>query len=90
MSDSWQLLSLRTGQAVPGPRNHPTAIAKQPVSQAQYLEQTGFCNDQQGDTQHHGGLEKSVHHYAAEHYAQWAQELAELAVQNLQPGGLGY
>lgn len=89
MNPSWSLLSLRIGVAVPGPRGELTAIDKQPVSRAQYLEENRFRKDQQGDTVHHGGPEKAVHHYAADHYSKWAEELADLPVQNLQEGGFG-
>jgi len=89
MSPSWALLSLRIGTAVPGPRGQLTAIDKQPVTRAQYLEQTKFRKDQQGDTVHHGGAEKAVHHYAADHYPKWAEELAESSVHNLEEGGFG-
>jgi len=89
MNPHWSLLSLRVGSAVAGPRNQLTAIDKQPVSRAQYLEEHRFRQDQQGDTVHHGGPEKAVHHYAAEHYPKWAEDLAGLPVQNLQEGGFG-
>lgn len=86
---SWPLLSLRIGTAVPGPRGQLTAIDKHEVSRAQYLEENRFRKDQQGDTQHHGGPEKAVHHYATEHYQTWIEELSDLPVQNLQEGGFG-
>lgn len=89
MNPKWSLLSLRVGQAVPGPRNQLTAIEKQPVSRTLYLEETRFHKDQQGDTKHHGGPEKAVHHYAADHYPKWELELADLPVQNLREGGFG-
>lgn len=89
MSPSWALLSLRIGTAVPGPRGELTAIDKQPVTRAQYLEEGRFRKDQQGDTAHHGGPEKAVHHYAADHYPTWAEELADFSVQNLHEGGFG-
>lgn len=89
MNPNWTLQSLRVGPAVVGPRNQPTAIEKLPVSRTLYLEETGFHNDQQGDTTHHGGVEKAVHHYAADHYPHWELELADLPVQNLHEGGFG-
>lgn len=89
MKPHWLLLSLRIGVAVPGPRGQPTAIDKQPVTSAQYLEENRFRKDQQGDTVHHGGPEKAVHHYAADHYPKWVEDLAGLPVQNLREGGFG-
>lgn len=89
MNPHWFLLSLRVGVAVAGPRNQLTAIDKQPVSSAQYLDEHRFRKDQQGDPVHHGGPEKAVHHYAAEHYAKWQHELIDLPVRSLQEGGFG-
>jgi len=87
----WALLSLRTGSPRPfGPRGQPSAIHKLPVSEAVYLDRTGFASDQQGDPRHHGGPEKAVHHYPAEHYAVWQHDLAGLRrVRNLRIGGFG-
>lgn len=89
MDLDWPLLSLRVGSAVLGSRNQLTAIDKQAVSGTQYLEENRFRKDQQGDTVHHGGPEKAVHHYATDHYAAWQLELADLPVRNLEEGGFG-
>lgn len=35
---------------------------------------TGLEGDQQGDTRHHGGPEKAVHHYPREHYGAWRED----------------
>jgi len=86
---NWSLLSLRVGQVQSGPRGKPTAIDKQPVAEPQYLGLTGFQLDQQGDTVHHGGPEKAVHHYAADHFDWWRAELAAQPARNLQPGAFG-
>ncbi len=48
----------------------------------------GFENDQQADTRVHGGLEKAVHHYAADHYEAWRREKPALRAR-LRPGGFG-
>lgn len=89
MNPQWSLLSLRIGAAVPGPRDQLTAIDKHPVSSTQYLEMNRFRKDQHGDPAHHGGAEKAVHHYAADHYPLWQRELADQPVQNLDEGGFG-
>lgn len=88
---TWPLLSLRTGKPkVFGPRGEPSAIDKQALSEPVFLGYAGFSSDQQGDPRHHGGPEKAVHHYAAEHYALWAFELSDSpGVQNLVIGGFG-
>lgn len=89
MSSCWRLLSLRVGRARSGPRDQPTAIEKAAVQQAQFLDHNGFEKDEQGDPVHHGGVEKAVHHYAAEHYPVWQEELASLPVCNMRIGGFG-
>lgn len=81
---------LLIGQTRPfGPNGEPSAIDKRPVDRPLWLGQTGFASDQQGDPRHHGGLEKAVHHYPAEHYAAWRRELPKKAHAALQPGGFG-
>ncbi len=88
---NWPLLSLRAGVATSfGPSGQPSAIDKQPIDAPVFLDLNGFAADEQGDTLHHGGPEKAVHHYASEHYAAWHGELAGLdGVTHLGPGGFG-
>jgi len=81
---------LLIGQTRPfGPNGEPSAIDKHPVDQPLWLGQTGFAGDQQGDRRHHGGMEKAVHHYPAEHYAAWRSALPASAHAVLRPGGFG-
>ena len=42
------------------------------------LTTTGFVGDEQGDLKHHGGTEKAVCCYPAEHYDQWRAEGLDL------------
>lgn len=83
------LRALLTGPVKPlGKRGAPSGIAKSPVAGPIRLGLTGFEGDAQGDTKHHGGPEKAVHHYPFEHYATWAAEIgphARLAT----PGAFG-
>lgn len=72
--------ALFTGKAVSRWQGKPaSAIAKQPVDGRVWLSSTGFASDEQADLSVHGGLEKAVHHYAAENYAFWKRELPEKA-----------
>ena len=81
---------LRIGQTRPfGPNGEPSAIDKHTVDRSLWLGRTGFADDQQGDPRHHGGTEKAVHHYPAEHYAYWRRELRATAHATLHPGGFG-
>ncbi|WP_051213230.1 MOSC domain-containing protein [Maritalea myrionectae] len=52
----------------------PSAIAKQQVSGPLELLEDGFTIDEQADKKVHGGAEKAVHHYPAEHYAFWRDQ----------------
>lgn len=45
-------------------------------------------HDEQADLRHHGGDDKALHHYPAEHYAAWCAELPQRADQ-FAIGGFG-
>ncbi|ATE62529.1 MOSC domain-containing protein [Thauera sinica] len=70
------------------PEGQLSGIFKQPVHGAVSLTRDGLAGDHQGDRVHHGGPQKALHHFPAEHYAafrlRWPQ-LADL----LRPGTLG-
>ncbi len=84
------LQTLRVGHARTfGPNGELSAIDKQTVTRPLWLDHRGFIGDEQGDLRHHGGPEKAVHHYAAEHYAAWRQELPPSSVLHLRPGAFG-
>ncbi|MEP3277994.1 MAG: MOSC domain-containing protein [Stappiaceae bacterium] len=53
------------------PGKPSSAIGKKPTHDALHLEETGFTEDSQADLKVHGGPEKAVHHYAADHMAHW-------------------
>lgn len=52
-----------------------TAMLKQPVTPALWLDTLGFADDDQADTKHHGGPDKAVCVYAEEHYSYWNNQL---------------
>jgi MOSC domain-containing protein YiiM len=56
-----------------------SAIGKQRAEGDLWLTGTGFRGDEQADLSVHGGLEKAVHHYPAEHYDFWKKEMPEIA-----------
>jgi MOSC domain-containing protein YiiM len=72
-----------------GPNGEPSAIDKQAVATPLWLGPDGLVGDEQGDPRHHGGPEKAVHHYAAEHYAAWQTALPQESAACLQPGAFG-
>lgn len=69
-----------------GPNGEPSAIDKTAVAGPVCLTSTGLAGDQQGDTLHHGGTEKALHHYPAGHYVWWREALPQ---GRWQPGGFG-
>ena len=71
---------------------HPTrgmsSMARQPAPGPVAVGPLGFAGDAVADPTVHGGADKAVHFYPAEHYAAWAAELGDhprLAA----PGGFG-
>ncbi len=53
------------------PGKAPSAIHKTVAYGAQTVEINGFIADEQADLAVHGGADKAIHHYAAEHYPFW-------------------
>lgn len=65
-----RILGMRDGQPV------MSGIAKQPVSPAPLqLRTEGLDGDGQADLVNHGGLDKAVYAYPAEHLPRWSAEL---------------
>lgn len=63
------------GQLLPlGTKGHLSGIAKMRVPSPWRITHTGLAGDAQGDLENHGGLEKAVHQYPFDHYADWRQE----------------
>jgi MOSC domain-containing protein YiiM len=52
-----------------------TAIFKEPVEGAVRISKLNLAGDEQADLTVHGGSEKAVYAYPAEHYAYWRNEL---------------
>lgn len=73
------ILSLNTGIAAD--RSYPdqvehTAIGKLPVAGRVRLTRIGIVGDQQVDRQHHGGPDRALCAYVADHHAGWIGALA--------------
>lgn len=56
------------------PDGEPSGIFKSAVDGPQHLGTNGLEGDEQADLRYHGGPEKALHQYPAEHYALLAQE----------------
>jgi MOSC domain-containing protein YiiM len=71
-----ELLSLRAGPVAPlGPAGVPSAMRKVAIDGRAMIDATGIAGDAQADRVHHGGPDKALHLYPAEHYADWRREL---------------
>lgn len=70
------------------PEGQPTGIFKQAVDRPVAVGAEGLAGDVQADRRVHGGPEKAVHHYPAEHYGRLAAAFPALAADFL-PGSLG-
>jgi MOSC domain-containing protein YiiM len=83
------LFALNAGRIRPlGPDRLPSGIDKKPLHGPQMITRTGLAGDEQADRQHHGGPDKALHHYPAEHYDHWRAELPDRA-HLFVPGGFG-
>ena len=65
-----------------------SGINKTPITGKIYLGSKGLTGDAQGDLKYHGGVEKALHHYPAEHYCEWLHRLVDPSV-NIAPGAFG-
>lgn len=70
------------------PEGQLTGIFKTPVDVPVAVGSEGLAGDRQGDRRVHGGPEKAVHYYPAEHYARLAGRVPGVAAL-LAPGVLG-
>lgn len=68
------------------PGKPPLAIVKHPVLERASIAMDGLTVDYQADLTVHGGPDKALHHYPADHYAAWRAELGRM---DLLPGSFG-
>lgn len=84
--------TLLTGRAVPvaivGGEPILSAIGKRPRRGCLWLSRSGLQGDEQGDRVFHGGPDKALHQYAAEHYAFWRARFPDSPLV-LEPGAFG-
>jgi MOSC domain-containing protein YiiM len=55
-----------------------TAFFKQPITGPVLVSQLGLAGDGQADTKHHGGPDKAVLAYSADHWTYWQEELPHI------------
>jgi len=70
------------------PEGRPTAIYKHPVNGPVHIGTLGLAGDAQADRRVHGGPDKAVHLYPADHYARLAARFPDVAA-TLVVGSLG-
>lgn len=70
-----EILAVLTGKARPFRGAEPSAIAKLPVAEAVAVDAMGLAGDEQADRTVHGGVDKAIHHYPADHYDWWRRQL---------------
>ena len=69
-----------------GDTDVPTSIFKSPVEGRIAVKGNNLAGDRQADLTVHGGPNKAIYLYPAEHYEYWADQLGGVA---LQPGAFG-
>ena len=65
-----------------------TGIYTRPVVEAHWLDANGVAGDVQADRVHHGGAERALNHYPAEHYERWQRRYPGQALAFV-PGAFG-
>ncbi len=60
-----------------GARKVRTGIFKEPTQSTVAVRRLGLEGDEQADLEHHGGPQKAVYAYPAEHYGFWRRELSD-------------
>ncbi|WP_432769626.1 MAG: MOSC domain-containing protein [Sphingopyxis sp.] len=72
------ILAVLTGHARPFRGDEPSAIGKLPVADAVAVGAMGLAGDEQADRTVHGGIDKAIHHYPADHYDWWRAQMGDV------------
>lgn len=83
-----QILAVLTGKARAFCGDEPSAIGKLPVAHAVAVDAMGLVGDEQADRTVHGGIDKAIHHYPADHYDWWRGHLGDAPLLDA-PGAFG-
>ena len=68
--------------------DEPSAIGKLPVADVVAVGAMGLAGDEQADRTVHGGIDKAIHHYPADHYDWWRGYLGDASLLDA-PGAFG-
>jgi len=72
------LTALLAGKIAPfRAEDEPSAIAKAPIGGRVRIGVLGVEGDEQADPRYHGGPDKALHHYPADHYPFWRSEIGD-------------
>ncbi len=82
------ITALLTGKAQPLARGEFSAIAKAPRQGSVKIGYLGLEGDEQADPRFHGGPDKAIHHYPADHYVRWGTLAVDHPLLNA-PGAFG-
>jgi MOSC domain-containing protein YiiM len=85
---SFPILALLAGKVRPLARGEGSAIVKSPLAGPVRIGFLGLEGDEQADLSVHGGPDKALHHYPADHYAYWATKAVDHPLLNA-PGAFG-
>jgi MOSC domain-containing protein YiiM len=85
---SHSVLALLAGTVQPLARGERSAIVKSPIAGRVQIGFLGIEGDQQADLSVHGGPDKALHHYPADHYGYWATKAVDHPLLNA-PGAFG-
>ena len=92
MRTAGRILSIHTGRVQTSggdsddSESWTSAIRKATVSGSVQVQQTGIVGDEQADLVHHGGPDKAILAYAAQHYDNWNTEFPDKV---FEAGGFG-
>jgi len=84
----WPAVGLYEGRPRPYHDGARSSICKAPIECAVWLGESGLEADEQADRVHHGGPDRALCHYPAEHLGFWRERLPESA-DVFVPGMLG-
>ncbi len=84
-----EILAVLLGQIRPfRGDDEPSAIGKLPVVHPVAVGPMGLAGDEQADRTVHGGIDKAIHHYPADHYDGWRAYLGDVPLLDT-PGAFG-
>lgn len=90
MTGGVRIAAVLIGKTVPfGDADVYSAIDKRPAGAPVEVAMCGLAGDEQGDRRHHGGPDKAIHQYPAEHYEAWRRELCPVPAALASAGGFG-